>query len=256
MEVAALPGNRREHGLPRRLHSRVVVTHYQRHAVHAPIHQAREERPPVNLGFASRNRHPDHLALACGIDSYSLQYCGIYDGTVHADSLIFRIYVENRIASKGPLPEQPYLLVERLRRIRHLRGTDFEPAHFFEDVLHLAGGDSLDVHLRHGERQRPLGTKPLCQRSRVEVAVPCLRYRQDHGSGAHFDRLRLEAVGVAQAAFGTLVRTRVQECLPFQAHRLVHGHPEEFHQKIGSLVDQGFQNCRVKTIFVFGVLHI
>ncbi|MDY6389315.1 MAG: hypothetical protein SPL19_03020, partial [Fibrobacter sp.] len=31
---------------------------------------------------------------------------------------------------------------------------------------------------------------------------------------------------------------------------------EKFHQKVGSLVDQGFQNCRVKTIFVFGVLHI
>lgn len=36
----------------------------------------------------------------------------------------------------------------------------------------------------------------------------------------------------------------IQEVLPFHFHRLVHGEPEKFHQKVGSPLNQGFQKLQ------------
>ena len=65
----------------------------------AAIYQTCEERAPVDFRLAGRYRHPDDFPPALGIDPYGLQDGCIDHGTVHTDTLVFRVHIEHGMAS-------------------------------------------------------------------------------------------------------------------------------------------------------------
>jgi len=155
-----------------------------------------------------------------------------------ADLLVAGVEDQVRRLAQGAGPPLLQLLVERLRRPADLGGGDLQPAEPLGDGGDLAGRDALDVHLGHGQLQRPLAAEPLLQGRGVELDAPCLGHGQRERPDPCLDGLGLEAVGVPLAVVAALIGPGPEHGGPLQLHDLVEQDPEGVGQAIESLLGQ------------------
>lgn len=87
----------------------------------------------------------------------------------------------------------------------------------------------MHVHLRQRQLQGSLGARPFLQCLRVEATLPHLRHRDRDLADARREGLVLEAVGMAGAPLGPLVRGRPEELLALD----LHGRVEQDAEQVG-----------------------
>jgi hypothetical protein len=106
----------------------------------------------VPLGLWERQRAAQNIAVAIIVDTTSNQHRRIqYLATL---AHVLALGVENEVAITAQTPGSSCLEydIESGGRPGDLRGTDIHVAQIVDDILHLARGSALRVHL--GDRQQ------------------------------------------------------------------------------------------------------
>ena len=142
--------------------------------------------------------------------------------------------IQNKVGRSCQWSVAPRLqfFVEQPGGAAHLAAAHVQAAQFLRDFRHLSGGHPLDIHLGHGQLQRPFATLPSLERGGVKLDVPRLGHLQIQASEATVDRLGLEAVGIAPPRLAALVGHRPQGVGPLELHRLVHQDLDRFGHSV------------------------
>jgi len=228
VELAALPGDSGENGLPRCLEPAVVVADDELHTPHTAIDEALKEGSPVRLGLGELHAAAEDAPLAVGADTDSREEGTGHDRSIVADLFVAGIEDEVGDLANRPVPPGAELLVEFSRCAAHLGGGDVEAAEFLDDGRDLPGADALHVHLGDGECHRPFTTDAPFQRPRVErspILVPVaagLGNTQVHLANAGLQGLGFKTVGVALTVASSLMRLGLEHLLSLDLHRVVH----------------------------------
>ena len=185
-------------------------------------------------GWASR-------AFARGADADGDEHGAGEDGTIDADLFVAGIEGEVGIslgveAAGAPLGE---FLVEGGGGAADLGGGDVEAAEFFEHGGDAACGDALDIHLGDGQSQGALAAGAAFEGGGIKVhAAANLRNGEGELAEAGVEGLGFEAIGVALAGVGALVRLGGEHAGTLDLHGLV----EEEGEGVGEAGGAVFEN--------------
>ena len=225
VKLAALPADAWEAGHGGVAEAGVIIADDVGGAVEAPLLEGTEEVTPVSLGFAERGADAENGALAGGIDADRQQDGAIDHGSIAADLFITGIEDEIRVGNvvEWTLAPEFELFIELGGGAADLRGGDLQGAsEFGEDGRDAAGGNALDVHLRNGEGERPLGALAALESGRVEVDFTAdLRDIEGQFAETGFEGLGFETISVPFAGFGALVGSGAEHLGAFNLHGVI-----------------------------------
>ena len=107
----------------------------------------------------------------------------------------------------------------------------------------FAGGDALDVHFGQGQFEGLLAAHALFEGAGIEFdAATDLGDGEGDGGQTEVEGFVLEAVGVAGALIGTLVRLSFENLGAFLEHRLVDEQADAFSQAVGAFFGNELQD--------------
>ena len=239
MELAALPLRAREDRPAGGPQPGMVVGGDELDAAQAAGDEAVEEVAPVDLCLRQLDGDAQNAPLPVGLDAD-----GSEDGDVAHDAAVAHLLVagvELKVPrlSQRPLPPPFEFHVHFLRGAADLRRGNALDPHLGQKSLDPAGRDAADVHLGDREHQRALAAHPLLEARRVEglpvelAALGRLGHAEVQGPRSGVEALALEAVGVALAALGAFVRTRLEMPLAFDQHgRVEHRLEKGLHGRL------------------------
>jgi hypothetical protein len=253
MELAALPRDRRKDGGAGGLEAAVVVADDELDAAEAALSEALKEGSPVNFGFAQGDTDAEEGAFAVGADAQGDEDGAVAELAVLADFFVAGIQDEIGKGSKGALAPFLEFRVEELGALADLGGTDGCAAELFDDGGDFAGGDALNVHFCQREFEGLFGAAALFEGRGVKLqAAADLRDVEGDGAEAGGEGFVFEAVGVACAGFGALVRLGLEGLRPLGAHGLIDEQAEAFGEAFGALfrdeLQDGVQEIRIGVV--------
>jgi len=266
VELAPLPGHRRQDGFSCGLEPGVVVAGDEADAAHAALDQAVEELSPVDLGLADRHRRTEHAAPAVGVDADGGQQGHVDDHAAVADLLVAGVEDEVRHVAQRPVTPAVELFVERRGGAADLRGADVLQAQLGHDLLDVARADALDVHLCEGGDDGAAGARAAFEGlgiERLEVALTSghgagLGHVEREGADGRLEGLGLGAVGVGESLVGALVGIDAQGLLSLDEHGGVHEAGERGGDGVGAVADDELDEvfvCVRRDVMMVGVGH-
>ena len=126
------------------------------------------------------------------------------------------------------------------------------PAQLLRDRLHLARGDSLEVHLRHGRHQRLLGPLVTLEHTRREPPLAVLRHAQlDAPHPRHQGALVVPRAIPAPAA-RALALVRPQQLRHLLLQNLLHRPPDHLPRPVLVLLQDRLQRRSRRRILLVG----
>src|SRR6185503_1373422 len=141
MKLAALPWHAAKNSLARRFQAGVSITDNEPHAAQASLNQTLQELPPVDFGFAQRDRDADNRAFAGAGQADGDEDSRIPNLTVLPDWHIGRIQVHVGLFSQPSLPPSPQALIQFGRGPTDLGRGDFVTTQLLGNRRHFAGRD-------------------------------------------------------------------------------------------------------------------
>ena len=167
MHPASLPLGARQHlgdGGPETL---VGVGHDQAHALETALDQRAQEAGPERLVFAGPAVHPEHPTLTGGGDA-DRDHAGDGDHAIELAHLV-EGGIEDDVGAlvlDGSVAKGLDLGIEHLAQPADLRLGDAVDAEGLDQVVDLAGGNTLNVGLDHDGVERLLGAPPWFEQRR------------------------------------------------------------------------------------------
>jgi len=236
VELAALPGNAREAGLPGGFEAGVIVADDPPYAVEPAGLERFEELTPMDLGLGEGDADPEDGTFSVGEETDGDEDRTVHDGAAVADFFVARVEDQVRRFSERTVASLVEFLVEGFGGPADLGTADLVAAEFLGDGGDLAGGDALDVHFGQGELQGPFAAFAPFDGLGIE------RDAAGHRAQAGLHGLRLEPIGIASAAFGSLVGLGMEGVRPFDLHGFVVEHSAGVGHSVKSVLGEQFQN--------------
>ena len=183
----------------------------------------------MDLGFAEGDADAEDGAFAIGADADGDEHGAVAQETAVAHFFIAGI--EDKIGAgvqRAVAPELEFD-IEFGGAGTDLGGADLVAAEFLDDFGDLAGGDALDIHLRHCQHEGLLATDAFFEGGGIETdAVAHLGDAELDGPHAGVEGLGLEAIGGSQTPFTTLVRLGLEDGRTLLEHGLVEQEAQAF----------------------------
>ncbi len=222
MELAALPGDAGEHGLPSRPEALVGITDEQPGGMKPALLEAGQEGPPVHLGFTEGDADAQHRAFAIGAHADGDEYGAVQHLPAVAD--FFIAGVDKDIPAGFQRAGAPAFQfgIQLGGALADLRGADGVAAKLFDHGRDFAGGDALDIHFGDGELEGLFAADTLLEGGGIEVQLPAhLGDLELDGAAAGNEGFGFEAVGVPLAGVGPFIGLGLEDVGAFLAHGFV-----------------------------------
>ena len=231
MELTALMGDAPEAGFDGGAQSRMVVTDNVAYRVKPAGLKGFQKFAPVNFGFAECTAGPQNMAYAALVDANGHEHRAISKAS--ADANLFEAGIQNEVgeSSQGPVAPSLELGVEILDGATDLGAGNLKAAKPGEDLVDLAGGDSLDIHLCQGKEQRLVCAAVAFEGGGIKFDVTShLRDVELEGADGGVEGSSFETVGVALASGSALVGEGFEGSGAFQKHGFVQKGLKDFRE--------------------------
>jgi len=210
----------------------------------------------VNLGFAEGDADAQEGAFAVGIDAHCQKHGTVEQLAVLADFFVAGIQHEIGKATQRAFAPFFEFGVEELGAFTDLGGTDGSAAEFLDNGGDFAGGNALDIHFCEGEFEGLFGAQAFLEGAGVKGYIAAdLGDVELDGAEAGGEGFVLEAIGIAEAGLGALVRSGLEDLGTFDPHGLVDEQAEAFGEAGGALIGDELQNG-VQEFRIGGVGHV
>ena len=243
MELAALPGDAREHGLAGGPETFVVVTDEQGGGMKAALLEVGEKGPPMDLGFAEGDADAQNGAFAIGADAQGDEHGAIENLSSLTDLFIAGVHED--ITARFERPGAPAFQfgVEPGGALADLGGADGLAAELFDDGRDLAGGNALNVHFGQGQFEGLFAADALLEGGGIEVQVAThLRDLKLDGTATRDEGFGFKAIGVAEPGVGAFIGVGLEGLGTLLAHGFIDEQPDAFGEAAGALVGEQLQN--------------
>ena len=243
MELAALPGDAGEHGLPGGPKALVGITDEQPGGVEAALLEAGQEGAPMDLGLTEGDADAQHRAFAIGAHADGDEHGAVQHLPALAD--FFIAGVEKDMAAGFQRAGAPAFQfgIQLGGTLADLGGADGVAAELLDDGGDFAGGDALDVHFGDGQFEGLFAAHALLEGGGIEVQIPAhLGDLELDGAAAGGEGFGLEAVGMAKAGVRAFIGLGLQGLGAFLAHGFIDEEPDAFGESTGAVFSQQLQN--------------
>ena len=258
VELAALPGDAREHRLAGGAEAFVVITDEQSGGMEAALLETGEKGAPMDLGFAQGDADAQDGAFAIRADTQGDEYGAIED--LSSLTNLFIAGVNEDIAAGFDRPGAPAFQfgVEPGGALADLGGADGVAAELFDDGRDLAGGNALDVHFGQGQFEGLFTADALLEGGGIEVQIAAhLRDLELNGTAAGDEGFGFETIGVAQAGVGAFIGLGLEGLGTLLAHGFIDEQADALGEAAGAfLIEQlqnGVQKFRIAVVGHFGI---
>ena len=243
VELAALPQDAGEDGLPGGGQALVLVTNDELGRMQAALLQVGQEGAPMDFGLAERNADAEEGAFAIGPDTQGDEHGTIADLPAVADLFVTGIEENIGAGGEGALAPAVQFRIELGRTLADLGGTDLHAAELLDDGGHFAGGDPLDIHFGQGEFEGLFAADALFEGAGIEFETAAdLRDGEGDGRQAEIEGFGFKAIGVASAVTGAFIGLGVEGLGTFLDHGFIDQEPDAFNEAVGAVIGDELQD--------------
>ena len=258
MELAALPGDTREHGLAGGAEAFVVIADDQRGGMEAALLEAGEKGAPMDFSFAQGGADAQDGAFAIGADTQGDEHGAIEDLAALTDLFITGVNENVATGFQGAGAPAFQFGIEPGGALADLGGTNGLAAELFDDGRDLAGGNALDVHFGQGQFEGLFTADALLEGGGIEVQIAAdLRDLELNGAAAGDEGFGFKTVGVAQAGVGALIGLGLEGLRTLLAHGFIDQQADALGEAAGAFfieeLQNGVQKFRIALVGHFGV---
>ena len=123
----------------------------------------------MSVSLAQRDADAQHRTVAFEGDSGCDQHRTVDHAAAVANLFVAGIELDKRRMTHRPVAPLLKLIVQQPGGPADLGAGDLQPAELLLNFVDLTGGDHVDVHLGHGQLQRPFAAKSLLKGAWIKL---------------------------------------------------------------------------------------